>query len=107
MIDEPMTSLHRACYDGDLARVRALLETGADPNLEASPGEWVSCATAPHPLNCVATAWAMSEAHVEIARLLIARGAKVDETVVRDLEVEMASNRHDAALLSLLRSHQS
>lgn len=87
-------SLHRACYRGLFEVVADLLASGADPNApaDASETEWISCAgPRPRPLNCVAIAWTMTEAHVEIARLLIRHGAVVDGTVLDDFTMERAS----------------
>ena len=98
-------SLHMACYRGRLSRVRELLDQGADPNAPANPDEhaWVSCdGKTPRPLNCVAIAHSLTEDHVEIARLLIARGGRVDHTVRRDREVEMLDRKIDRALQQVL-----
>jgi len=95
-------ALHEACYAGDLAAVRALLDRGEEPNAEATSGRWVSCRERPRPLNCVAIAWAMTEDHVRIARLLIERGAVVDETVRRDHGIESAGREADAAFAALI-----
>lgn len=87
-------SLHRACYRGLLDVVARLLASGADPDAPANPSEpeWISCAgQTPKPLNCVAIAWTMTEAHVEIARMLISHGAVVDTTVRDDFAIERAS----------------
>jgi ankyrin repeat protein len=97
MAPDPMhdeMSLHRACYRGRLDVVARLLGSGADPNARAdsSETEWISCAgPTPRPLNCVAIAWTMTEAHVEIAKLLISHGAVVDATVLGDFALERAS----------------
>jgi hypothetical protein len=49
----------------------------------------------------------MSEAHVEVARLLVAAGAKTDETHLRDFHAEVArsphSRRAETRLLRLLQ----
>ena len=98
--------LHEACYVGDVARVRVLLSEGADANAPAAAGgrTWVSSAgDRPRPLNCVALAWCLGDAHVEIAQLLIAHGALVDATVLSDHGAEMVGSRADMALAAVLR----
>ena len=83
-------SLHRAVYDGDLERVRELLDGGADVSALAQEGEgWITAMGAcPRPLNCCAIAWTLTEEHLEIARLLIDRGAVVDDSVYQDFLAE-------------------
>lgn len=84
-----------------------LLASGANPNEPADPTtrEWVSSAgIRPRPLNCVAIAWTMTENHVEIARLLIAHGAVVDDSVLRDHAIEMEGSAADLALQSVLET---
>ena len=102
-------SLHEACYQGRVDVVVQLLASGADPNEPADPTEreWVSCAGIPRPLNCVAIAWAMTESHVEIARLLIEHGAVVDDSVLRDHTIEIVGGTADTALRRLLESARS
>lgn len=98
-------SLHEACYQGPLEIVAALLAGGADPNEPADAGAraWVSCSGArPRPLNCVAIAWAITANHLEIAKLLIAHGAIVDQSVLKDHNVEMVGGQHDRALQRIL-----
>ncbi|MBK8172591.1 MAG: ankyrin repeat domain-containing protein [Sandaracinaceae bacterium] len=105
IVPEAQMSLHEACYRGRLARVKQLLDEGADPNAPANPDErpWVSSAgKAPRPLNCIAIAHSLTEDHVEIARLLIARGGRVDHTVLRDHDVEMLDRKLDRALRQVL-----
>jgi ankyrin repeat protein len=100
-------NLHEACYLGQVDLVRALLGAGADPNEPASLAgrDWVSSAgRCPKPLNCVAIAWAMTDNHVEIARILIERGAIVDETVLEDHSIETTGGAADKALDSLLQA---
>lgn len=82
-------SLHGACYVGRLDAVNALLEAGADPNAEAPDDQgWISAAPHAKPLHCVAIAWEYTPAHAEIARLLISRGATVEDTVLDDYWIE-------------------
>lgn len=103
----PAQSIHEACFAGDLRSVRELLAAGVDPDMRAEPGgrTWISSAGAdPRPLNCVAIARAVTEAHVEIARLLISHGAVVDDTVFQDHAVESTGSQHDAALETVLRT---
>src|SRR3989304_5256352 len=103
-------SLHEACYQGRVDVVAQLLATGANPNEPADPAarEWVSCAgSRPRPLNCVAIAWAMTENHVEIARLLIEHGAVVDDSVLRDHTIEMVGGPTDSALRRILEAARS
>ena len=100
-------SLHEACYLGDVKTVGSLLASGTDPNAPADPSgrEWISCAGGrPKALNCVAIAWAVSDAHVEIARLLIEHGAIVDDSVLDDHAVEMTLRPNDQMLHALLLS---
>jgi hypothetical protein len=83
--------------------------SGANANAPAEPGgrQWVSSAgDRPQPLNCVAIAWSMTDAHVAIARLLIEHGAVVDDTVVQDHELEMTGGATDLALRDLLAGAQ-
>ena len=56
--------LHRAALDGDLNAVKTLLDKGADVNA------WDSG---------TALMWASKNGHTSVARLLIDRGAKLDE----------------------------
>ena len=85
-------SLHEACYTGRLDAVTALLELGADPNANAAAGDhwaWISCGGEhPRPLNCVAIAWAHKPEHVSIVKLLLGRGAVIEDTVIRDYWIE-------------------
>jgi hypothetical protein len=102
-------SLHEACYRGDLARVRELMESGEDPNAPANPHEreWISSAgSSPRPLNCVAMAWKMTDTHLEIAKLLIERGAIVDDSVLSDHMVESEGHPVNFALEAILRAAQ-
>ncbi|MFK8002106.1 MAG: hypothetical protein AB8H86_21105 [Polyangiales bacterium] len=101
---EPL-SLHEACYQGKVEDVASLLAAGADPNApaEATGRKWISCAEgAPRPLNCVAIAWGMTERHLRIASLLIEHGARVDETMIKDHQVEMAGSALDLSFQRLL-----
>ena len=103
-------SLHEACYQGRVDVVAQLLASGANPNEPADPTEreWVSCAgSRPRPLNCVAIAWAMTENHVEIARLLIEHGVVVDDSVLRDHTIEMVGGTADSALRRILEAARS
>jgi len=52
----------------------------------------------------VAIAWAVTENHVEIARLLIEHGAVVDDSVLRDHTIEMEGGAADLALRRLLET---
>lgn len=100
-------SLHEACYQGRIHVVAQLLASGANPNEPADPNErgWISCAgSRPRPLNCVAIAWTMTEDHVEIARLLIERGAVVDDSVLDDHTIEMVGGTTDLALRKVLEA---
>jgi hypothetical protein len=64
---------------------------------------WISAGgPRPRPLNCVAIAWAMTDRHVEIAKLLIDHGAVVDETVLADHAAEMTGGDADQRLTQLL-----
>jgi ankyrin repeat protein len=83
------TSLHLACYRGQLEQVRQYLAAGSAPNSPAAQGEFNNGST-PKPLNCVAIAWDFTDEHLEIARLLIAHGAIVDSSVLRDYLIESA-----------------
>lgn len=98
-------SLHEACYQGRVDVVAQLLASGADPNGPAmvSEREWVSSAgNRPRPLNCVAIAWAMTDHHLSIARLLIEHGAVVDDSVLHDHDVESAGGANDTAFRQVL-----
>lgn len=98
-------TLHDACYRGDLRAVRVMLDDGADPNAPADASErpWVSSAGhSPLPLSCVVIAKSITEAHVEIAKLLLARGARVDGNILRDVEVQSLDRPHDRALRRML-----
>lgn len=100
-------SLHEACYQGRVEIVAQLLATGADPNEPADPTEreWISCAgRSPKPLNCVAIARTMTESHVEVARLLIAYGAAVDDSVLEDHTIEMVGSTADSELRGVLEA---
>ena len=100
-------TLHEACYQGRVDIVAQLLAGGANPNAPADSTmrEWISCAgSCPKPLNCVAVAWELTERHVEIARLLIDKGAVVDYTVLRDHAIERVDSAVDAALQRLLEA---
>jgi ankyrin repeat protein len=103
-------NLHEACYQGRIDVVTRLLASGANPNEPADPTtrEWISSAgNRPRPLNCVAIAWTMTENHVKIARLLIAHGAVVDDSVIRDHSIEMVGGTFDGALHELLQATRS
>ena len=84
------TSLHRAVYNGELQRVRELVDSGVDVNARAQPGEgWITTlGERPRPLNCCAIAWTLTEDHLKIARLLLDRGAVVDDSVRNDWLIE-------------------
>ena len=99
-------SLHQACYGGRLERVRTLLATGADPNRQADTGEpWVYRADRrPRPLNCVAIAHVMTDAHVAIARLLVEHRAVVDATVLGDHAAECVGSEIDRRLVAVLEA---
>src|SRR5262245_54894077 len=103
-------TLHEACYQGRVDVVAQLLASGADPNAPADPStrEWISSAGShPRPLNCVAIAWAMTENHVAIARLLIEHGAVVDDSVLDDHTIEMVGGTADSALRRILEAARS
>ncbi len=88
--------------------VAALLAAGADPNAlaEDTGREWISCAEGPpRPLNCVAIAWGISERHLKIASLLIEHGARVDASVIKDHQIEMAGSTLDRSFQRMLREH--
>ena len=106
MDNQENLSLHEACYQGRLDIVRMLLATGIDPNCRASENErqWISAAgNQPKPLNCVAIAWGMMMDHISIAQLLIEHGAVVDETVIRDHEIESAGGNLDNLLRDVFK----
>lgn len=58
----------------------------------------------PRPLNCCAIAWTLTEEHLEIARLLIERGAVVDESVLSDYCIESEMSEIWRRLYKLLGS---
>ena len=75
--------IHQAAYVGDVEVVKGLLKGGIDPNCSHGPDtNWVSGTT---PLNKVCIAWALTTSHIEVARLLIAYGAVVDDPRFSDL----------------------
>jgi len=103
-------NLHEACYQGRVDVVTRLLERGADANEPADPTtrEWISCAgSRPRPLNCVAIAWTLTEAHLAIARLLIEHGAIVDDSVLMDHVIECAGGTADAEFRRVLEAARS
>jgi ankyrin repeat protein len=85
-------SLHEACYAGRLDAVTALLDAGADPNGNAGDDDhwqWISAAGPhPRPLHCVAIAWEHKPEHAAIVKLLRAKGAVVEDTVLTDYWIE-------------------
>jgi hypothetical protein len=99
-------SLHDAAYAGQFELARKLIESGADVNARAArPHRWISSAPAgdPTPLHCVCIAWSMTEGHLQIARLLLEKGARVDKTHRQDFAVEMTTtNQWEEEVWSLL-----
>ncbi|HEX6199438.1 MAG TPA: ankyrin repeat domain-containing protein, partial [Thermoanaerobaculia bacterium] len=88
---ERLSPLLRAAHEGDLAEVRRLLDAGADPNhTETLEGRWRDG------VQRSALGGAARGGHLEVARLLLGRGARVDLTPRGDASPLMiaAGNRH-------------
>ena len=64
---DPGDELRRAASAGDVAKVRALLDAGADPNAGNRYG-------------ATALSFACDKGHTEVVKLLLERGAKIDVT---------------------------
>ena len=90
----PAASVAEAAKDGDRATVRALLEQGADVNLAEGDGM-----TALH--------WAASKGDVEVARLLVARGANVKAATRLGsfTPLHLAAQAGSAPIIALLAAH--
>ncbi|CAB0038726.1 unnamed protein product [Trichogramma brassicae] len=107
-----LTALMLACLEADEQAVRALLEAGADPNVETPPGGGggggqLSSETQ----HWTALTYAALKGHCAIAKMLLDRGASVeggarpseDESTVTPLQAAAASG--EARLVSLLLAH--
>jgi hypothetical protein len=81
--------LFEAAYAVRVDLVRDLLAAGADANARATPPHrWISAAREPTPLNCAICAWRYTGELLEVVRLLLAHGARVDETHWSDFLAE-------------------
>jgi ankyrin repeat protein/beta-lactamase regulating signal transducer with metallopeptidase domain len=86
---ERLSPLLRAAHEGDLGEVRRLLEAGADPNrTETFEGRWQDG------IQRSALGGAARGGHLEVARLLLGRGAQVDLTPRGDASPLMIAAGH-------------
>lgn len=97
---DDLSPLLRAAHEGDLAEVRHQLDAGADPNraeeVDGRQGELQRS-----PLGAAARG-----GHLEVARLLLSRGAEVDVTPRGDATPLMIAARHrHRELVALLLEH--
>ncbi|MFO1435424.1 MAG: ankyrin repeat domain-containing protein [Gammaproteobacteria bacterium] len=90
-----MTLLHHAVIGGDLSDAQWLLEQGITAN--SAPIDWPTMT----PLRL-----AVEHHHIEIAELLLARGANPGTTVIRDSPISIATALHDVEMIRLLENHR-
>jgi pSer/pThr/pTyr-binding forkhead associated (FHA) protein len=104
-VNDPSWNLHEAAYVGRLEVVRRLLDEGADPNGPHDPSEirWV-CGRAP--LNKAIVAWNVTPEHVAVVALLLARGARVDDSHFADHAADSCGSPEDLQILELLEKHR-
>jgi hypothetical protein len=103
--DDPSWDLHEAAYFGRLDVAQRLLDSGVDPNTPHQDGRgWICGKTA---LSKVICAWHVSAAHVEIAKLLLSRGARVDASHLTDWGADATGSPEDLEILALLEQHRS
>lgn len=104
-VEDSSWDLHQAAYVGRVDVVRRLLAEGADPNGhhdEAQTG-W-HCG--PTPLSKAICAWTVTADHVTIVELLLAHGARVDDSHFADWSADAMGTREDGRILQLLRDAQ-
>jgi hypothetical protein len=89
--DDAGTRLREAATRGDVAQVRALLDAGADVN-------------APSEYGATALFFACDKGHVEVVKLLLARGAKPDvkDTFYQSTAADWAGFKGQGEILKLL-----
>ena len=104
-IADPWWDLHRAAYHGRVDVVRHLLALGADPNQPHPRGE-VTWVCGPTPLNKAISAWAVTSDHVQVVRLLLEAGARVESHHFDDHRADSTGSKNDAEILALLNEHQ-
>lgn len=89
--DDPGTRLRDAATHGDVAQVRALLDAGTDANAASEYG-------------ATALFFACDRGHVEVVKLLLARGAKPDvkDNFYNSTPVDWAGMKGQGEILKLL-----
>ena len=85
-------TLHEACAAGDVQAVQRLLDSGADVNAHGEERHWYTGWETP-------LSWAAEGGHVEVVRLLLARGANLSDSRA---VCAAAGGGHGAEVLRLL-----